>query len=66
LQVALGWLWGAYRLAINRLCSGFDVALMWLWVALARKGVSGGMILPENRRFDIPFFFPGLFFRLFS
>jgi hypothetical protein len=28
--------------------------------------VSGGMIFPENRRFDIPFFFPGLFFRLFS
>jgi hypothetical protein len=25
--VALGWLWGAYQLAINRLCGGFDVAL---------------------------------------
>jgi hypothetical protein len=35
---------------------------MWLWGGF----VSGGMILPENRRFDIPFFFPGLFFRLFS
>lgn len=30
------------------------------------QGVSGGMILPENRRSEIPFFFPGLFFRLFS
>jgi hypothetical protein len=29
--VALGWLWGAYRLPINTLCGGFDVALMWLW-----------------------------------
>ena len=29
--VALGWLWGAYRLAINRLWGGFDVALVWLW-----------------------------------
>ena len=28
--------------------------------------VSGGMILPENRQLDIPSFFPGLFFRLFS
>jgi hypothetical protein len=28
--VALGWLWGAYQLAINRLCGGFDVALVWL------------------------------------
>jgi hypothetical protein len=28
--------------------------------------VSGGMIFPENRRFEIPFFFPGVFFRLFS
>jgi hypothetical protein len=28
--------------------------------------VSGGMILPKNRRFEIPFFFPGVFFRLFS
>ena len=27
--MALGWLWGAYRLAINTLCGGFDVALMW-------------------------------------
>jgi len=26
----LGWLWGAYRLAINRLWGGFDVALKWL------------------------------------
>jgi hypothetical protein len=25
--VALGWLWGAYRLAINTLYGGFDVAL---------------------------------------
>jgi hypothetical protein len=25
--VALGWLWGAYQLAINRLWGGFDVAL---------------------------------------
>jgi hypothetical protein len=25
--VALGWLWGAYQLAINTLCGGFDVAL---------------------------------------
>jgi hypothetical protein len=31
----LGWLWGAYRLAINRLWGGFDVALRWLWAALA-------------------------------
>jgi hypothetical protein len=23
----LGWLWGAYQLAINRLCGGFEVAL---------------------------------------
>jgi len=30
----LGWLWGRNRLAINRLCGGFDMALMWLWVAL--------------------------------
>jgi hypothetical protein len=30
----MGWLWGAYQLAINRLRDGFDVALMWLWVAL--------------------------------
>jgi hypothetical protein len=29
--VALGWLWGAYRLAINRLWNGFDVAFRWLW-----------------------------------
>src|ERR1035441_504164 len=29
--VALGWLWGRNRLAINTLCGGFDVALMWLW-----------------------------------
>jgi hypothetical protein len=29
----LGWLCGAYRLAINTLWGGFDVALMWLWVA---------------------------------
>ena len=28
--------------------------------------VSGEMIFPENRRFEIPFFFPGLCFRLFS
>ena len=41
LWVALGWLWGRNRLAINRLCSGFDVALMWLWVALARGPLSG-------------------------
>jgi hypothetical protein len=27
-KVALGWLWGAYQLATNRLCGGFDVALM--------------------------------------
>jgi hypothetical protein len=27
--VALGWLWGAYPLAINTLWGGFDVALMW-------------------------------------
>jgi hypothetical protein len=25
--VALGWLWGAYPLAINTLWGGFDVAL---------------------------------------
>jgi hypothetical protein len=31
-----------------------------------REDVSGGMILPENRRSEIPFSFPGLFFRLFS
>jgi hypothetical protein len=31
---ALGWLWGAYRLASNRLWGGFDGALMWLWMAL--------------------------------
>jgi len=30
---ALGRLWGAYRLAINTLCGGFDVAFMWPWVA---------------------------------
>jgi hypothetical protein len=29
--VALGWPWGAYQLAINRLWDGFDVALKWLW-----------------------------------
>jgi hypothetical protein len=27
LHMALGWLWGAYPLAINTLWSGFDVAL---------------------------------------
>jgi hypothetical protein len=32
----------------------------------ACHGVSGGMILPKNRQFEIPFFFPGVFFRLFS
>ena len=32
--VAFGWLSGAYQLAINTLCGGFDVALMWLWVAV--------------------------------
>jgi hypothetical protein len=29
-MVALWWLSGAYRLAINRLWGGSDVALMWL------------------------------------
>jgi hypothetical protein len=29
----LGSLWGAYQLAINTLCGGFDVALMLLRVA---------------------------------
>jgi hypothetical protein len=33
-RVALEWLWGAYQLAINRLCGGFEVALTSLWVAL--------------------------------
>ena len=33
LRLALGWLSGAYRLAINTLSGGSDVALMWLWVA---------------------------------
>jgi hypothetical protein len=28
LGVALGWLWGAYQLAINTLWGGFGVALM--------------------------------------
>ena len=28
--------------------------------------VSGEMIFPEERRFEIPFFFPDLFFRLIS
>jgi hypothetical protein len=32
--VALGWLWGAYQLAINKLWGGLGVALMSLWVAL--------------------------------
>jgi hypothetical protein len=27
----LGWLWGAYQLAINTLWGGFDVALMSHW-----------------------------------
>jgi hypothetical protein len=35
--VALRWLWGAYRLAINTHWGGFDVALRWLWVALTRR-----------------------------
>jgi hypothetical protein len=29
--VALGWLWGAYQLAINTLWGGFDIALMSHW-----------------------------------
>jgi hypothetical protein len=29
-RVALRWLWGRNRLAINTLCGGFDVALRWL------------------------------------
>jgi len=31
--VALGSQWGAYRLAINTLWGGFDVALIWLLAA---------------------------------
>jgi hypothetical protein len=42
------------------------VALRWLWGGFEVPILSGGVIFPENRRFDIPFFFPGLFFRLFS
>ena len=44
--MALGWLWGAYRLAINTLCSGFDVALMWLWVAWFQRGRKGELLSP--------------------
>ena len=39
------WLWGAYRLAINKPWGGFDVALMSLWVAL--PGVSAFCIPPS-------------------
>jgi hypothetical protein len=42
----LGWLWGAYQLAINRLWGGFDVALGWLWVAL--HGSSSFFILSST------------------
>jgi hypothetical protein len=35
--VALGWLWGAYQLPINRLCGGFEVALGGFARPFARK-----------------------------
>jgi hypothetical protein len=45
---------------------GTNPPLFWHEMPSTILRVSGGMIFPEDRRFDIPIFFPGLFFRLFS
>jgi hypothetical protein len=46
IDAPLGWLWGAYQLAINTLWGGSDVALMWLWGGLPAS--SAFIILPSS------------------
>jgi hypothetical protein len=50
----LGWLWGAYQLAINRLWSGFDVALKWLWGGFEPNVIDGEHIESNIEKAGIP------------
>ena len=50
----MGWLWGAYQLAINRLWSGFDVALKWLWGGFEPNVIDGEHIESNIEKAGIP------------
>ena len=50
----MGWLWGAYQLAINRLWSGFDVALKWLWGGFEPNVIDGEHIESNVEKAGIP------------
>ena len=51
--MALAWLWGAYQLAINRLCCGFEMALGGFGVQDSFAKVRVLTLFREESRWEI-------------